>query len=34
MADGTVVESGPPAILDKPKSERLKDFVKMVRETV
>ena len=32
MADGTVVESGPPSILDKPKTERLKDFTSMIKD--
>lgn len=34
MADGTIIESGAPKILDKPETERLKDFVAMIRETV
>lgn len=34
MADGAIVETGPPGILDKPGTIRLKDFVTMIRDTV
>lgn len=30
MSDGKVVEQGPPGIIEKPKSKRLKEFVKLI----